>query len=254
MSGTAGERLWRARATPQSLPRDFLGFPTTEDEGYAVQAEMIAAAGLDVVGWKIGATNPSMFELLNVTRPFVGPLFAGLVHDSGAAVPIHPREALETEFTVRLGAHLPPSDTAYTVDEVAAAVAAVIPSFEIIGFRFDGEPTGAAFRMIADGGANSCAVLGDDVTDWDTAALAAPTMTLRINDAEPVTGSPAGLFVDHLFEAVGWVANHPALAGRGLRAGEIVMTGTCTGMTPLQPGDTAEADFGGFGTVRATFT
>ena len=31
------------------------------------------------------------------------------------------------------------------------------------------------------------------------------------------------------------------------------MTGTCTGLTQIQAGDRAEADYGEFGRVRATF-
>jgi 2-keto-4-pentenoate hydratase len=53
-----------------------------------------------------------------------------------------------------------------------------------------------------------------------------------------VFGDPIG--------AIAWLASHPALAGRGLRRGEIVRTGTCTGITQIQAGDRAEADYGEF--------
>jgi 2-keto-4-pentenoate hydratase len=43
------------------------------------------------------------------------------------------------------------------------------------------------------------------------------------------------------------------LKDRGLRAGDYIMTGTCTGLTPLHPGDHAVADFGVLGMVRAEF-
>jgi 2-keto-4-pentenoate hydratase len=43
------------------------------------------------------------------------------------------------------------------------------------------------------------------------------------------------------------------LAGRGLKRGEIVMTGTCTGLTLITAGDKAIADYGDLGQVRATF-
>jgi 2-keto-4-pentenoate hydratase len=43
------------------------------------------------------------------------------------------------------------------------------------------------------------------------------------------------------------------LAGRGLKSGEIVMTGTCSGLTPIEAGDEARADFGELGQVRAAF-
>ena len=60
-----------------------------------------------------------------------------------------------------------------------------------------------------------------------------------------VFGDPIG--------AVAWLAGQPRLAGRGLKRGEIVMTGTCTGLTPITLGDRATADFGELGQVRAVF-
>ena len=38
-----------------------------------------------------------------------------------------------------------------------------------------------------------------------------------------------------------------------LHPGDLIMTGTCTGMTPLSPGDEAVGDFGRMGEVRARF-
>ncbi len=50
-----------------------------------------------------------------------------------------------------------------------------------------------------------------------------------------------------------WLANHQSAAGRGLSAGEIVSTGTCTGLDPVHAGDVARADFGTLGTVEIAF-
>ena len=73
-----------------------------------------------------------------------------------------------------------------------------------------------------------------------------------MDSARLVRGSSDLVFGDPI-GAIAWLASHPAWAGRGLRRGEIVRTGTCTGITQIQAGDRAEADYGEFGRVRATF-
>jgi len=50
-----------------------------------------------------------------------------------------------------------------------------------------------------------------------------------------------------------WLANRQSSQGRGLKAGDIVSTGTCTGLDPVQPGDHVRADFGELGTVEIVF-
>ncbi len=50
------------------------------------------------------------------------------------------------------------------------------------------------------------------------------------------------------------LANELSRSGRGLNVGEVISTGSCTGLTPVQPGDTAVADFGELGTVQARFS
>ncbi len=47
-----------------------------------------------------------------------------------------------------------------------------------------------------------------------------------------------------------WTANHLSALGDGIKAGEVVSTGTCTGVTPIAAGETLIADFGTLGRVE----
>ena len=87
-----------------------------------------------------------------------------------------------------------------------------------------------------------------------TPHLSAHPVTLRINGEEVASGNSGMLVFGDPISGVVWLANHPELGARGLRAGDVVTTGTCTGITPLSPGDEAEADYGALGTVRARFS
>ena len=47
-----------------------------------------------------------------------------------------------------------------------------------------------------------------------------------------------------------WLATQQSRFGRGLKAGDIVSTGTCTGIDMIKPGDDVVADFGSLGRVE----
>ena len=89
--------------------------------------------------------------------------------------------------------------------------------------------------------------------DWSEFDLGDHRMTLSVNGEQVVEGSSSELVWEHLFDAVSWLARQPALAGRGIIADDIIMTGSCTGIRPLQAGDQVVADFGALGRVRASF-
>ena len=162
---------------------------------------------------------------------------------------------IESEFAVSLAADLPRRADAWTKEEVEAAVAWVGPAFEIVGTRLEGGLPGAGMLAIADGGANIDFVRGPTGTAWRDADLTAHPVTLRINGKDVASGHSGMLVFGDPISGVAWLANHPELGARGLKAGDdVVTTGTCTGITPLSPGDEAEADYGALGTVRARFS
>ena len=256
MNDQTAKILWDARLQGHVLPADFEGRPTDEAQAYDIQRAMIAAAGDALVGWKLGATATAAIKALELDGAFVGPLFERFTVADGADVALHPAQnpALEVEFSIRLGRDIPYRAGSFARADVEAAIDAVIPSFEIISGRYerDGTPPGA--RIIADGGSNHVSVMGQACTDWSGADLRDHPVTLSLNGEHVADGSNAPLLWDHTFDAIAWFANHPMLESRGLKAGDLIMTGTCTGATPLKAGDTAEADFGVLGKVSATFS
>lgn len=136
---------------------------------------------------------------------------------------------------------------------MAAAVAFVAPAFEIVGARFEGGLKGKGLLAIADGGANVAIVQGEPMRDWQRFDLGRHGLRLSVNGAEVASGDSSVLVFGDPIGAVAWLASQALLGDGGLKRGEIVMTGTCTGLTPLQAGDRAVADFGDLGQVRASF-
>jgi 2-keto-4-pentenoate hydratase len=249
------EALWQARASGEVVAVEATQAPASVAAAYEAQAAMIELAGLPQVGWKLGATTRVALDLLALDEAFAGPLFAPHCLASGAEIALFPAHGpgIETEFLVGLGADLPPRARPYRRDEVAAAIDFVAPAFEIVGCRFAGGFAGNGLLVIADGGANAAIVQGEPVRNWRRFDLGRHPLRLTMNGTEAASGSGGALVFGDPIGAVAWFASQPLLSERGLKRGEIVMTGSCTGLLPIRGGDAAVADFGQLGQVRATF-
>ena len=252
MSSHLATALWKARMEGGVIAVDGAQRPANDAEAYALQGEVTALFGSELVGWKLGATNAKALELLGLERPFVGPLLAMHFHDMNDDLAVYPEHgpSLETEFLVALASDLPPRNEPYTDDEVMAAVDYVCPSFEVIGCRLDCGLTSAGLLLIADGAANLAVIPGKPAADWRKADLSDHPLRVEVNGVEAATGSSKLLMWGNPFGAVSHLASHPQVGERGLRAGDRIMTGTCGGVLPLKSGDQASADFGVLGSVR----
>ena len=256
-TGAAGfaRRLWEARRGGYAIRAEEGERPAGEAEAYAVQKGITEVSGCEVAGFKIGATAQAAMDVLGVDGPFFGPLYRESFHHDGAAIrlPMAHTPGIEAEFVVGLASDLPPRDAPWPVEEVRRAVAWVAPGLEIVGTRLESGLAGAGVLAIADGAANVDFVLGPTDGDWRGADLSAHPVVLRVNGAEAVSGNSGMLVFGDPIAGVAWLANRPEVAPRGLRAGDAITTGTCTGIRPLSPGDEVAADYGPLGVVSARF-
>jgi 2-keto-4-pentenoate hydratase len=166
-----------------------------------------------------------------------------------AIVPLQ-MPAVEGEFAFRLGRDLPPREGAYTNAEVAQAIDATAGAIEVVGTRLAGGLAGRGrFLMTADGGANVALITGPWTTDWRGLDLKTHRVAIRINGKERGRGEGARALGDPMNVMV-WLANQQSKSGRGLKVGNIISTGTCTGLDGVKPGDHVVADFGSLGCVE----
>jgi 2-keto-4-pentenoate hydratase len=244
----AAELLVTARRTRQ--PLDALPpalRPPTFEAGFAIQDAVMALLGERAGGWKVGVSPNAPATC--------APMFASLFHTSPVSLPAAsvPLLGVEGEIAVRLGKDLPKRAAPYTRDDVIAAIDGVCAAIEVVDSRFKAFLKCTPEDKLADNVGNGGFVSGPMVTDWKKLDLSALKVTLDVGGktlVDKVGGSPSG---DPLV-AVVWLANH--LTGRdgGLKAGQIVTTGSCTGLPYAKPGDTAIVTFEGLGTAQVTFT
>lgn len=229
--------------------------PADAEAAYGVAAEVADALGWPVGGWKIAANSREMQRRLRAAEPIFGRVFAPFLLRSGVTLAhkdlLHP--IVECEYAVRLAEDLPPREEPYTEDDVADAVAAIHPAIEVAQCRFVHD---SAFpplpAVLADGSGSGSLVLGPPITDWQDRDLESEAVVLRVDGTERRRGT-AGEAVEHPIVPLTWLANRLTRSGLWLRAGDVVSTGTCTGMLLARPGETHEADFGAFGKVSVRF-
>jgi 2-oxo-3-hexenedioate decarboxylase/2-keto-4-pentenoate hydratase len=95
-------------------------------------------------------------------------------------------------------------------------------------------------------------VLGAPVARTAAPDLLAVQGRALINGAEAGRGTGADV-LGHPHEALAWLANHLAAEGRGLHAGQIVLTGSLVKTVWLKAGDHVVMELTGLGRVEARF-
>ena len=257
----AAEALLTAEVTRSQIGLLSLANPgMTLDDAYAVQSELVAiklARGRKVIGWKIGLTSRAMQEQLKIDTPDSGVLFDDMLFATGSTVPknhfIQPR--VEAEIAFLMARDLSGATT--TRDDVLAATGQVAPSLEILDTRIlRNDPATGQARIItdtvSDNAANAGIVLGDQRHPVSAHDLRWVGAIVRRNGVVEETGLGAGVLDDPV-TGILWLVHRLAAYGQGLKAGDVVLSGSFVRAIEAPPGSRFEADFGAFGSVSISF-
>ena len=153
----------------------------------------------------------------------------------------------------RLGDDLPPRTVPYTVEEVTEGVASLHPGLELAECRFIHDENFPPLEAIlADGAGGSMIVHGPAIENWREKDIASQQVTLSCNGKLRRQGTAADA-LDHPMVPLTWLANELSRTGIGMKAGQMISTGTLTGMLAPKPGQTFVANFGPFGEVSASY-
>ena len=238
----------RIRSLPErSRPRD-------RAEGYTVQAELIRLSRERVLGWKIAATSAAGRRHLNVDGPLAGPLLASRLAAAGSTIDLrgNAMRLAEAEFAFRIARALPPRRAPYTFDEVTSATAALHPAIEVPDSRYEDVTAVGAAQLIADAACAWCAAIGEPAAiDWRARDL--DSHRVRVFKDGRLAAEGRGENVGGPLRALTWVANELAAHAGGLRAGDLVITGTCVTPVPILPGERLRVDFGDVGGIDLRF-
>ena len=199
------------------------------DEAYAVQAHfvagLLAVQRTRIFGYKVGLTSQRMQTMCGIASPIAGVILAHAVHRSGVELARgrFGRLGVEFEIAVRLGQDLPAAGAPYDFATVAAAVADIAPAVEVVDDRAADYAGLDMLSLVADNSWNAGLVLGEFHPLWpDLAAVRG----VVYRDGEELDRGHGADVLGHPFASLTWLANHLARTGGGLRAGDVVATGT----------------------------
>ena len=222
-------------------------------EAYAAQDRLrdaLLGRGERVAGWKAGFTSKAGQESWQVTEPVCAFLLASGVLASGAEIPaarfVKPGVEAEVAFVMKYDLAGP----GVTAPRALQAVEGAVPALELVDFRHSGKAVGT--DVVADGVYAKAIVLGGALTPLAGIDLALEGLlyeqsgtVVATNTAYEVMGNP--------LNSLAWIANHLGSRGLGLRAGDVVMTGSVSKILTARAGDTVRATFTRLGSVSVRF-
>ena len=247
-------RHWNDGTRMAELPTECR--PAERAEAYAIQAELARLSGQAVRGWKIAATSLAGQRHIGVDGPLAGRLLGNRVLADGATISLEGNlmRVAEAEFTFRFGQPLPKRTEPYSVAEVLAAVESLHCAIEVPDSRYHDFVRVGAPQLIADNACASWFLLGKAVSvDWRNLDLATHKLDAFLNGAHAAQGIGANALGDPRV-ALTWLANELNTFADGLRAGDIVTTGTCITPVAVAPGDQMRVDFGVLGEIAVAFS
>ncbi len=225
------------------------------DDAYRIQLLQIQdkiEAGAEVVGMKIGLTSKVMQDMFKVTTPDFGHILNTMVYDEKKPIKvqqfIQPKVEFELAFFLKTDLQGPN----VSEQDVMAATEYIAPAIEIIDSRI--ENWQFQFQdTVADNGSSAGTVIGQMRTAVDLRELETIELVANRNGevfdrglSNAVMGNPA--------RAVAWLANMLSDYDISLKAGQFILAGAITAAVPFEAGDTFEANFGSYGTVRVVFS
>jgi len=226
----------------------------TIDDAYQIQLRMIQRrldAGETVIGKKIGVTSKVVMQMLNVNQPDFGQMTSGMVFSEGEPIRadsmIAPRAEAEVAFVLKSDLYGP----GVTAADVLRATDFVVPCFEIVDSRIKDWKIKIQ-DTVADNASCGVLTLGGAKKSPRQLDLALAGMVLEKN-GEIISTSTGAAVQGSPVNAVVWLANTLGRLGIGLKAGEIILSGSQSPLVPVKAGDSLNCSVGGLGSTSVRF-
>lgn len=204
----------------------------------AIQDRVAAALGEPIGGFKANAPP---------NEPAIrGAIYARAILSSPAKVApaLLPGLEVEGEIAFRFTRDLPARQMPYSRRKVAQAAYA-LPAIEIVSGRLQDWRGRPALEQLADCLNNGGLVTGTPLPDWQGLDLHNLPVQAWLNGETVWQGQGGHPIGDPLGVAVAFV-NLQARAA-GVKSGQVVTTGSCTGIRALHAGDHFAVEFAGLG-------
>jgi 2-keto-4-pentenoate hydratase len=220
--------------------------PQNVEEGYAIQHAGHRLSGVQLGPWKVGATSAMGQKFLGIDAPFVGRPHLDRVLSDGADISLSEWFIGPAGIEVEIG-FIPLTDLTEIPDDPLelASMVDVVGCFELVNSRFTDLVRPGAPSLIADNAVSSVIVRGGSLglNVQQIRALDQLVVALDIDGTEQAAATGASA-LGHPLNVLQFVARKAIEWGTPIAAGELVITGTCTGLVPPTAGTSIVGRFG----------
>ena len=226
----------------------------TIEDAYQIQLRMIQRrldAGEHVVGKKIGVTSKVVMDMLKVNQPDFGHLLSGMVYNEGQPISVSTMIAPKAEAEVAFVLARDLEGPGVTAADVLRATDCVMPCFEIVDSRIKDWKIKIQ-DTVADNASCGVLTLGGMRKSPRQLDLALAGMVLAKN-GEVISTSTGAAVQGSPVNAVAWLANTLGRLGIGLKAGEVILSGSQSPLVPVKAGDSLSCSVGGLGSTSVRF-
>jgi 2-keto-4-pentenoate hydratase len=219
--------------------------PTTIDEGHAIQDATVALLKESIGGWKVGLDKAGVMSR--------APIFEGDIQTNPGRVEASNANlrGIEAEIAFRFDKDLPARDSDYSRKEVEDAMTA-FPAIELLNSRYAEPGPLSTLEKLADRISQGGIVCGTPRADWRSIDFARLEVVLTVDGTDIATGTGTHPVGDPVAPAVALV--NALRQTSGVKAGQIMTTGTWTGVNFVGPDSLAVANFDGFEPVLVQFS
>ncbi len=223
----------------------------TIEEAYKLQDQLLERRleenGTKHVGVKLGLTSKAKQVMMGVDQAIYGYLHEDMLCVEWEPVKfadlIHPK--VEPEIAFLLGEDLEGENI--TAEDVIKATKYVAPALEVIDSRYK-DFKFTLVDVVADNCSSVKFVVGSKWLSPEAIELDSIGMVMTKNGKVEQTGSSAAV-LGHPAEAIAWSVKELSKRGKGLKKGDIVLSGAMSEAIAFESGDTVVAQFDGLGSV-----
>ncbi len=224
---------------------------------YGVQDSVVAellrrGTRTSLCGYKIALNAKQLMAHFGVSEPVSGQLFEDQKHTSSTELAASDYRSLliEPEIAAVMESDLQAGNGMHDRNSVLAAIAMLVPAFELVDTRDGYIPDLKLSAAIAQNMTNEGLVTGGPgirPVDLDVDNL---EVIVTFDDA-PVAVLK-GAAPQHPLDAVAWLANHLEARGQSIKAGQIILCGSHMPPKPVGSANHIRARMGALGNVEFT--
>jgi 2-keto-4-pentenoate hydratase len=219
--------------------------PKSIDDGHAIQDATVALLNETIGGWKVGLDKAGTMSRAPIFKNDIQ-ANPGRVGTSNTNL-----RGIEAEIAFRFTRDLPARDRDYTRAEVEDAVEA-FAAIELLDSRYAEPKPLSTLEKLADRILQGGIVCGSPRADWRSVDWSKLEVVLTVDGTDIATGTGTHPVGDPVAPAVALV--NSLRKGSGVKAGQIMTTGTWSGVNFVEPDSLAVANFDGFEPVLAQFS